>query len=217
MLAVVAAACAPTGGGGASQPAAPAEPAVKRVVTLADSYEPKAITETFLGQQSSGNNVRQIVQDGLVKNPQYQLYEPQLAEEIPSIAKGTWKVNPDRTMETTWRLRPNIKWHDGQPFTSADLLFTHEIGRDTEIAGVTAASASGKLMDSVSAPDPLTFVVHWSAPFVTADLTGVGDILPKHLTEDMYRKDKQSLVNSPLLSTEFVGLGPYRMVHWEQG
>ena len=62
------------------------------------------------------------VHDNLFKNPQFQVFEPALAAEPPSIEKGTWRLNPDGTMETTWHLRPNIKWHDSQPFTSADLL-----------------------------------------------------------------------------------------------
>src|SRR5688500_16566542 len=34
-----------------------------------------------------------------------------LAVARPSQAAGTWKINADGTMETTWKLRPNVKWH----------------------------------------------------------------------------------------------------------
>ena len=193
------------------------KPASKKVITMADSYEPKAITETFVvGKQTTNNNIKAIVNDNLLKTLQFQVYEPQLALELPSIEKGTWKVNGDGTMETTWKLRPNVKWHDGEPFTSADLLFTFQASRDTEIAGV-AVSAADRQMASASAPDPLTFVVHWSAPFVAASITPSADILPKHLIEPLYARDKQSLTSTALFSTEFVGLGPYRMTRWEQG
>src|SRR5439155_24687077 len=108
-------------------------PVAKKVLTLADSYEPKAITETFVeGHQTTGNNLKSIVQDNLLTSPQFQTYEPQLATELPSIEKGTWVVAADGTMDTTWRLRPNVKWHDGQPFTSADLVFTFQTAHDAD-------------------------------------------------------------------------------------
>jgi len=207
-------ACAPAGTT-STTPGQADRPAVRKILTLADSYEPKAITETFGEKQTTGNNVKAIVQDGLVYNPQFQSYEPQLAVEAPSIEKGTWKVNVDGTMETSWRLRPNIKWHDGQPFTSDDLVFTFQTSRDAEIA--TLPSAAARLVRSVDALDPLTFVMHWSGPHVDATRTGVGDIAPRHLLEDMYLKDKQSMANSTLFSTAFVGLGPYRLMKWDQG
>jgi peptide/nickel transport system substrate-binding protein len=119
-------------------------------------------------------------------------------------------------METIWHLRPGIKWHDGQPFTSADLVFTFQTQRDPEIAGV-GVNAYDKLVDGVSAPDPLTFVVHWNAPYVDAYATGVVQIVPRHLLEAMYRQDKFSLTTTPLTNTEFIGLGPYRVAQWERG
>jgi len=76
-------------------------------------------------------------------------------------------VNPDGTMDTAWRLRPNVKWHDGAPFTSADLLFSFNVYKDPEVP--TASGRALGLMASATAPDPLTFVVHWSSPYVRAD------------------------------------------------
>jgi peptide/nickel transport system substrate-binding protein len=119
-------------------------------------------------------------------------------------------------METVWKLRPNIKWHDGHPFTSDDLVFTFQVNRDTEVAGV-AVLPSERLIDSVSAPDPLTLIMYWNSPYVDADNTTVVDLLPKHLFEEMYRTDKSRLSTTPLTSTEFIGLGPYKLVNWDRG
>src|SRR5438093_405297 len=82
---------------------------------------------------------------------------------------------------------------------SDDLVFTFQTSRDAEIA--TLPSAAARLVKSVDAPDPLTFVMHWSGPHVDAPRTGVGDIAPRHLLEDMYLKDKKSMANSTLFST----------------
>ena len=35
-------------------------------------------------------------------------------------------------MDTTWKLRPNVKWHDGTPFTAEDLVFGSALFRDTD-------------------------------------------------------------------------------------
>src|SRR3954451_1509499 len=40
---------------------------------------------------------------------------PYLAENLPQLDSDTWKVFPDGTMETIYRLKPNLVWHDGRP------------------------------------------------------------------------------------------------------
>src|SRR4051812_13774906 len=214
-LVVGMAACAPSSRPTTSDATAPDRPAARKVLTLADAYEPKAITETFGEKQTTGNNLKAVVQDALVYLPTFQSYQPQLATELPSIERGTWRVSPDGTMETIWHLRPNVKWHDGEPFTADDLVFSFQTSRDAEIA--TVPRAAERLVTSVEAPDPLTLVMHYSGPHVDAPRTTVGDVVPKHLLEELYARDKQAMANSTLHSTAFVGLGAYKMVRWDQG
>ena len=40
---------------------------------------------------------------------------------------------PDGRMETTWKLKPSARWHDGTPLTAADLVFTLQAGPDKDI------------------------------------------------------------------------------------
>src|SRR5205823_1926624 len=40
---------------------------------------------------------------------------PYLAEALPQMDTDRWKVSPDGRMETTYRLRPNLTWQDGEP------------------------------------------------------------------------------------------------------
>jgi peptide/nickel transport system substrate-binding protein len=72
-------------------------------------------------------------------------------------------------------------------------------------------------MESATAPDPRTFVVHWSAPFVNAYRAPGLTPMPRHLLESQYESDKTNLINSPYTTTQFVGLGPYRVAQWDQG
>lgn len=141
-------------------------------------------------------------------------WEPRLATEHVSVEKGTWRVNPDGTMDTTWALRPNVKWQDGAAFTSADLLFTFNVYKDPEVP----TSIGGPLahMAAAIASDPLTFSVRWSSIYVRANEAPGLIPLPRHLLEELYRTDKANLANSPRFTTEFIGLGPYRLVNWER-
>ncbi|HYS27917.1 MAG TPA: ABC transporter substrate-binding protein, partial [Candidatus Limnocylindria bacterium] len=60
------------------------------------------------------------------KNPKISDYwEPQLATNVPTVENGDVKVN-GTTMDVTWKLRHNVKWHDGMPFTSKDVKSTFD-------------------------------------------------------------------------------------------
>src|SRR6185436_11850215 len=75
-----------------------------------------------------------MVDAGLVtQNPVTLERVPVLAEELPSIKKGTWKIDTQKkTMITVYRLRPNLKWHDGKPYTSKDFEFGWQIAKHPE-------------------------------------------------------------------------------------
>lgn len=210
-------ACAPPGQTGPSS--APAAGQVPKTLILAIQREPTALgISTGEGGVAGGAaNVDPIARDSLTAEFEVNKYRPQLAAELPSVERGTWRINPEGSMDTTWKLRPNIKWHDGTPLTMADVLFSLEVYRDPD---VPTRNAGKPLVASAAAVDEATFVVHWSKTYVYAEQsTGVGGIvmLPRHLLEDLYRSDKEAFFNSPLHSNQFVGLGPYRLARWERG
>jgi peptide/nickel transport system substrate-binding protein len=198
-----------------SQPSAPA-PAQKKTLTLAMQQEPIAfIRNLHTGiQGDTGREPQHMLHDQLVVEIEYERHYPQLAVELPSIEKGTWRVNADGTMDTTWKLKPNVKWHDGHPFTSADLLFTFQLNKDRDLVQPTSETSR---LDTASAVDDLTFNVHWGAPYLLADRDNLREIAPKHLLEQAYLVDKARFTSQPYFTTEFVGLGPYRLVKWELG
>jgi peptide/nickel transport system substrate-binding protein len=138
---------------------------------------------------------------------------PMLAESVPSIENGLWKVFPDGRMETTWKIRPGARWHDSTPFTSDDVLFTASLLQDRELTLGRIAGYS--YVDRLEAPDPQTVVLTWKEPFIGADALFVGaPPLPKHLLAEAYADSK---ANFPLLSywtDGFVSTGPYRLQEW---
>jgi len=158
---------------------------------------------------------RGIAHDLLVTETDAGTFQPQLATEQVSLEKGTWVINSDGTMDTTWKLHQNIKWHDGTPFTSADLVFSATAQNDRNLP--VRRDPGVELMQSITAPDPYTFRIHWAEVFVDADRAPGLTPMPRHLLEDLYNSDREAFVNSPLFTTQWVGLGPYRMVKWELG
>jgi peptide/nickel transport system substrate-binding protein len=72
-------------------------------------------------------------------------------------------------------------------------------------------------MESASAPDPHTFVVHWSQTYVRAHEADGITSLPKHLLNDLYLQDKQAMVRSPYFFDEFIGTGAFKVDRWERG
>ncbi len=218
VLSVVA--CAqPAAQPGGSGPAAPApESRAPKVLTLATQSELKGFLIEYTGESKGIGGVSQpppIVHNYLVADDGMGVFPPQLAVEKPSVDKGTWILHPDGRMQTDWKLRPNIKWHDGTPFTAEDLVFSATVCRDPEIACVLKSNI--RSMDSLSAPDPQTLVIQWSAPYANADQAEGLSPLPRHLLEELYRTDKTTFSQSPRFSTEFIGLGPYKLVRWEPG
>jgi ABC-type transport system substrate-binding protein len=127
-------------------------------------------------------DVRHLVNPGLTVLDDQGKQQPLLVEAVPSLENGLWKLLPDGRMETTWRVKSGVRWHDGELLTADDLVFTTQLGQDrsTGAFGHTAYNS----VESVSAPDPQTVVVTWKQPYVDADqmfTVAFGYPLPRHL------------------------------------
>ena len=143
---------------------------------------------------------------------------PRLAQKVPSVADGDWKLLPDGQMEVTWRLRTDAKWHDGVLLTAADFAFGSRVTQDPEYPWLRSDASA--FISDVLAPDPSTVLVRWKQTYVFGNVSAPSDVvaLPRHLMEDLYESGaKQAFFNSPLWRGEFVGLGPYRVADWVEG
>jgi peptide/nickel transport system substrate-binding protein len=156
-----------------------------------------------------------IYQSLMTPSPDLELV-PQLAEDV--------KVNDDAT-EFTFTLKKDLKWSDGKPFTSADVLFTHQTlanPKSTSPASgsyrgiVGAADVVAGTADTVSgmtAPDESTFVIRTEAPnYGILAQVAIAMILPKHILGD---KPIDTLAKDPFFANPTVGLGPFQFVKYE--
>lgn len=211
------AACAPQQAGTTSRSEqAASQPQRAKILTIAARDEPSDLgsfsaTSTIRGS----TNALMIAHNALTANDEREAIRPQAAVELPSVDRGTWRLNADGTMDTTWTIRPNVKWQDGTALTTADLLFSHEVYRDAEIPNKRGVGIP--LAQSVTAIDAQTLTVHWSTSYVNANDGDELWPLPRHMLESVYRSDKDAFTNSRYFTTEFIGLGPYRLTRWESG
>ena len=136
---------------------------------------------------------------------------PVLAAEVPSLQNG--QVAKDG-LSVTWRLKKNVVWHDGKPFTADDVVFNWEYVMDPATSAVTV----GQYRD-ISRIDKLDshavkLIFKSPMPFWSAAFCGpTGMIIPKHLFQ-AYKGDKSREAPTNLKP---VGTGPYRFVDFKPG
>lgn len=192
-------------------------------VTAAIHGDPITVNEkvTLASQVNSargGAELEELVSAGLTRADEEGALHPQLAEAVPSLDNGLWRLLPDGRMEITWGIRAAAQWHDGAPFASEDLLFTAQVVRDRELAAFRDPVYDS--IEGVEAPDAQTIMVRWRRPFIDADTLFSRVLavpLPKHLLETPYTEDKASFIQLPYWSAEFVGAGPYKIRDWVRG
>ena len=143
--------------------------------------------------------------------------QPQLATALPQLNSDTWRLFPDGRMETTYRLRPSLTWHDGTPFTASDLVFGWQVYSHPELG--TSGAPPQNLIEEASAPDPLTFVVQWRRPYPNAALLSEDfRPLPRHILEPHLRNLRAEVWDDlSFWRNDYVGLGAYRVDRWEPG
>ncbi len=142
---------------------------------------------------------------------------PYLAEALPKVGTDSWQVFPDGRMQTTWRLRPGLTWHDGTAASADDFVFALKIYETPELG--QASSTPIPQIESVVAPDSRTVVFNWKRLYPQAAAMG-GDFqaLPRHILEASYEQgDMIAFSNLPFWASQYVGLGPYKLDRWEPG
>lgn len=155
---------------------------------------------TAVTTDASSHEAAGYVFNGLVRYDKNLKLEGELAE--------SWEVSPDGK-RITFHLRKGVKWHDGAPFTSDDVMFTYL--RMIDPRTPTAYGEDFKQVKRAGAPDPHTFAVEYARPFAPALASWGMHVLPKHLLEKYPDISKSPLNKKP------VGTGPYRFVEWKTG
>src|SRR5439155_9328937 len=122
---------------------------------------------------------------------------PELAVELPSRARGSWTVRPDGTMQTTYALRHDVTWHDGEPLTTRDFAFGWTVTTDPDLPIESRVAA--REMARVDTPDDFTLVIEWKRTYGLANAIIYDDLgpFPAHLLKATYEADKDRFWQSP--------------------
>src|SRR5262247_199803 len=136
---------------------------------------------------------------------------PVLAAETPSVANGG--VARDGT-SVVWRVKRGVTWHDGRPFTAADIIFTWQYATDPATAATSAGSY--QVIDRIDRIDDYTVKLIFKRPtpyWADAFCSAAGMVLPRHVFEP-FRGGKSREAPANLKP---VGTGPYRFVDFKPG
>ena len=216
--AIVATACAPTTtpGATAAGTAAPSvaataapTPAVQKGGTLIFGMwqEPTTLAPIYSNQTIAGI-VKDFAVESMVRQDNEGNYLPELAKEVPTVQNGGVTVTADGKMTVKWQIKPNVKWSDGKPFTSADLQFTWQAFMKDPKA-VSRAGYSD--IEKIETPDALTAVITYKTVYAPYPGQFGRGVMPKHLLENEPDFSKTEYNRKPL------GTGPFRVTAFKAG
>jgi peptide/nickel transport system substrate-binding protein len=187
-----------------AQPTAAAQPPAaqgERTIVVAMTADPGALNSAIT---TSGNThfVADQIFNGLVG------LDDQL-NPVPELA-ASWDIGAGGKVYT-FKLQPNVKWHDGQPFTSADVKFSFEQAL-LKFHSRTKAGLE-KVLESIDTPDDGTVIFSFKQPYgpLLQRLDVVeAPIIPKHIYEGKdLQKDPANL--------QPIGTGPFKFVEYVKG
>jgi peptide/nickel transport system substrate-binding protein len=128
---------------------------------------------------------------------------------VPELAeKWSWQ---DNYRNLVFFLRRDVKWHDGQPFTSKDVKFTFDTVREAPDAPAKLRINPRKEwyanVEAVEAPDPHTVVFRLKRPqpsLVAMLASGYSPVIPAHVPIPEHR-------------SRCIGTGPFKFKEWKRG
>jgi len=149
---------------------------------------------------SASHEIASFIYNSLVRYDKDLKLEGELAK--------SWEVK-DGGLKIIFHLRKGVRWHDGKPFTSKDVLFTYELMIDPHTP--TAYAEDFLQVKKAYAPDLYTFIVEYRKPFAPALSSWGISILPHHILQGS--KD----ILKSVQNKHPVGTGSYRFVEWKPG
>jgi peptide/nickel transport system substrate-binding protein len=177
------------------------------------SQNPPNTLDPLLAANTTEAMIDRFMFDGLVSiDPTGTKQVPILAAVVPTLQNGG--ISPDG-LTITYRLRDNVRWHDGVKFTSADVAFSW---RAIMSSNNNVVSRTGyELVKSVDTPNATTVVFHMKrrfAPFVNT-VFGESDsqyeVIPEHLLGKLHDINQIPFNSNP------VGTGPFKFGEWARG
>src|SRR5579872_3566321 len=156
-----------------------------------------SVLNPLLATDSASGDIIGLVYNGLVK------YDKNI--QLVGDLASSWDIHRDG-LEIVFHLRKNVQWHDGEPFTAKDVLFTYQKLKDPKVHTPFASDFDD--VDQVTSPDPWTVRVTYKRHFAPALASwGIG-MIPEHLYRD-------GDLNTHPANRHPIGTGPYQLREWK--
>jgi len=173
---------------------------VQRIDSDIDTLNP-LITQAANAQWLSWN----VINEGMLQmNNDTLKLEPCLAE--------SYEISPDQ-LTYTFHLRHGVKWHDGEPFTAADVKYTYDRIQDPKVDAAEMRVYFTNIK-SCEVLDPYTVrFIATGRYFKTLEVLGTYIVvIPRHVLE----KGEPDFNKHPF-GRHPIGTGPYKFVRWDTG
>lgn len=167
--------------------------------TIGIRTETSSIDPHFSYVATSKAQVTNIFDTLIMRDKDLQL-TPSLATSWEHVGDGVWE----------FRLREGVTWHDGEPFTAEDIIFSFERAPNVPNSPAPFGQFLSQI-EEASAPDPMTLRIKTRnpSPQILFDLAEV-PIISKHAGEGATTEDYNS-------GKATIGTGPFKYVSWQPG
>lgn len=159
----------------------------------------KSLNPLLTDFNDTDRDISELIFSGLIK------YDPPAKNFFPDLA-ASWERSGNG-LTYTFNLRPNILWHDGQPITADDVLFTFQsIVQDPAFRNPILKNAFEGIKIQKKSPTTISFVLPKPNSYFISNLTA--GLVPKHILENtsIANLDKAQFNRHP------IGSGPYKFV-----
>lgn len=191
-----------------------------KTLVIGMSQEPEAFGPLFT--MVAGTTVEGAMMSALIRRDHNWDLHPEMALYRPSTVDGTWIVDEAaETMIVHWKIRDDITWHDGAPFTVHDFILGWKAILTEGVPAPTTAWASR--VEKIEVISDFEAKVYWKELMPFADITFAGaDPLPSHILGPVLERAIETgefdpFNNHATWSSEWIGTGPYKMVEWVYG
>ena len=165
-------------------------------VIIAQGVDPSSL-DAMNQQETPASVVAEHIYNKLVERDQSLKIVPAVAAELPKlVSPQVWEV----------KLRKGVKFHNGEDFNADSVKFSLERAKDPKMRG----SSNFKLIDRVEVVDPYTARVHTVKPWPTFIAA------MNHPQAPMYPPKAYAGKDSPYISKNPIGTGPYKFVRWSK-
>ncbi len=183
---------------------------VPGVLRYAEIAEPDSLS-TLLSTQITTVDLSYLMFSYFFNVDDHNNFVPEIATVVPTLANGGISAD-GKTI--TYHLRRGVRWQDGAPLTSRDIVFTFQAIMNPR-NNVQVRTGYDQIAN-VEAKDDYTVVVHMKTVFspIIAYFMGIQggfSILPAHLLSQYPDLNHVAWNNAP------VGSGPFKFVEWVHG